>query len=106
MPWPWRPARRRPGGAVAASGHRRRGLSSPLSPRVVWLGLGGDVVPLTRLFYGLEKAFTTLGYLPEGRAFNPHLTLGRVKSPANRDRLAKMLAKCRPWTGRPLRSRS
>ena len=69
---------------------------SPLSPRVVWLGLGGDVVPLTRLFYGLEKAFTTLGYLPEGRAFNPHLTLGRVKSPANRDRLAKMLAKMPP----------
>ena len=69
---------------------------SPNAPRVVWLGLGGDVVPLTRLFYGLEKAFTTLGYLPEGRAFNPHLTLGRVKSPANRDRLAKLLAKMPP----------
>ncbi len=54
------------------------------------------MVPLTRLFYGLEKAFTTLGYLPEGRAFNPHLTLGRVKSPANRDRLAKLLAKMPP----------
>jgi 2'-5' RNA ligase len=69
---------------------------SPLSPRVVWLGLGGDVLPLTQLFYRLEKAFTTLGYLPEGRAFNPHLTLGRVKSPANRDRLARMLAKMPP----------
>jgi 2'-5' RNA ligase len=32
--------------------------------------------------------------------FNPHLTLGRVKSPANRERLAKMLAKLPPldWT--------
>ena len=55
---------------------------SPKAPRVVWLGLGGDVVPLTRLFHHLEKAFATLGYPPEGRAFNPHLTLGRVKSPA------------------------
>ena len=69
---------------------------SPNAPRVVWLGLGGDVVPLTQLFYRLEKAFAALGYPPEGRAFNPHLTLGRVKSPANRDRLAKLLAKMPP----------
>jgi 2'-5' RNA ligase len=66
---------------------------SPQAPRVVWLGLGGDLAPLTRLFYRLEKAFAALGYLPEGRAFNPHLTLGRVKSPANREKLAGMLAK-------------
>jgi RNA 2',3'-cyclic 3'-phosphodiesterase len=69
---------------------------SPNAPRVVWLGLGGDLVPLTQLFYRLEKAYATLGYPPEGRAFNPHLTLGRVKSPANRDKLARMLAKLPP----------
>ncbi len=69
---------------------------SPKAPRVVWVGLGGDMVPLTQLFYRLEKAFATLGYLPEGRAFNPHLTLGRVKSPVNRERLAKMLEKLPP----------
>ena len=69
---------------------------SPQAPRVVWLGLGGDVLPLTQLFYRLEKAFAPLGYLPEGRAFNPHLTLGRVKSPANRERLTGMLAKMPP----------
>jgi 2'-5' RNA ligase len=69
---------------------------SPQSPRVVWLGLGGDVLPLTQLFYRLEKAFAALGHLPEGRAFNPHLTLGRVKSPANRDKLARMLEKMPP----------
>ena len=69
---------------------------SPRAPRVVWLGLGGDLLPLNRLYYGLEKAFAALGYPPESRAFNPHLTLGRVKSPANRERLAKMLAKMPP----------
>ena len=69
---------------------------NPTAPRVVWLGLGGDLVPLTQLFYRLEKAYAALGYPPEGRAFNPHLTLGRVQSPANRDRLAKMLAKLPP----------
>jgi 2'-5' RNA ligase len=28
--------------------------------------------------------------------FNPHLTLGRVKSPANRERLGRLLAKLPP----------
>jgi RNA 2',3'-cyclic 3'-phosphodiesterase len=74
---------------------------SPKAPRVVWVGLGGGLVPLTQLFYRLEKAFATLGYLPEGRAFNPHLTLGRVKSPVNRDRLAKMLEKLPPLNWPP-----
>jgi len=74
---------------------------SPMSPRVVWLGLGGDMVPLTQLFYRLEKAFAALGYPPEGRAFNPHLTLGRVKSPANRDKLARLLAKLPPLNWPP-----
>lgn len=69
---------------------------SPKSPRVVWLGLGGDVLPLTRLYQRLEKVFATLGHLPEGRAFHPHLTLGRVKSPANREKLAAMLLKMPP----------
>jgi 2'-5' RNA ligase len=69
---------------------------SPNAPRVVWLGLGGDMVPLTQLFYRLEKAFAALGYPPEGRAFNPHLTLGRVKSPANREKLARLLEKTPP----------
>jgi 2'-5' RNA ligase len=69
---------------------------SLIAPRVVWLGLGGDVLPLTQLFYRLEKAFAALGHLPEGRAFNPHLTLGRVKSPANRDKLARLLEKLPP----------
>jgi 2'-5' RNA ligase len=66
---------------------------SPRAPRVVWLGLGGDVVPLNRLYYQLEKAFAKLGYPAEGRAFHPHLTLGRVKSPDNREKLARMLEK-------------
>jgi 2'-5' RNA ligase len=74
---------------------------SPNAPRVVWLGLGGDLVPLTQLFYRLEKAFAALGYPPEGRAFNPHLTLGRVKSPANRERLARLLAKLPPLNWPP-----
>jgi 2'-5' RNA ligase len=66
------------------------------SPRVVWVGLGGDVIPLAQMYHKLEKAFEVLGHLPEGRPFNPHLTLGRVKSPANRHRLSQALEKLPP----------
>lgn len=71
------------------------------SPRVVWLGLGGDIVPLEQLYRRLEKAFAILGYLPEDRAFSPHLTLGRVKSPSGRHRLAQMLEKLPPLNWPP-----
>jgi 2'-5' RNA ligase len=71
------------------------------SPRVVWLGLGGDLVPLARMYHQLEKAFASLGHLPEGRPFNPHLTLGRVKSPANRHRLTKLLETLAPLNWPP-----
>jgi 2'-5' RNA ligase len=66
---------------------------SSRSPRVVWLGLGGDLLPLSQFFYRLEKAFAQLGYPPEGRAFNPHLTLGRVRSPEGRAQLSRAIEK-------------
>jgi len=73
------------------------------SPLVVWLGLGGDLVPLARMYHQLEKAFATLGHLPAGRPFNPHLTLGRVKSPLNRHRLAKLLETMAPLNWPPFK---
>ena len=70
------------------------------APRVVWLGLGGDVLPLSQFCHRLEKAFAALGHLPEDRPFHPHLTLGRVKSPQGRERLARLLQTLPPmqWT--------
>jgi len=61
------------------------------SPRVVWLGLDGDLAALGQLFRRLEKAFQQLGHPPEDRVFHPHLTLGRVKSPQGRPGLTKAL---------------
>ena len=97
IPWPRRPGKRRPRRPLCSFRPPSPGpFRPPSAPRVVWLGLGGDLVPLTQLFYRLEKAFAALGYPPEGRAFNPHLTLGRVKSPANREKLARLLEKLPP----------
>ena len=49
------------------------------SPRVIWLGVQGDVQPLALLQGKLEEALEARGYAREGRAFTPHLTLGRVR---------------------------
>ncbi len=69
---------------------------NPRSPRVIWVGLGGDLEALGAFYQMLESAFASLGHLPEGRPFHPHLTLGRVRSPAGRERLTRMLQEVPP----------
>lgn len=49
------------------------------APRVVWVGLSGDIEHLIELQRGIEHSLISLGFLPENRAFSPHLTLGRVR---------------------------
>jgi 2'-5' RNA ligase len=48
--------------------------------RVVWVGLEGTE-PLAIIASRLEGSLRELGFEPEGRAFQPHLTLARVKDP-------------------------
>ena len=48
--------------------------------RVVWVGLEGTE-PLAIIASRLEESLQELGFEPEGRAFQPHLTLARVKDP-------------------------
>lgn len=48
-------------------------------PRVVWMGLAGDLVGLQALQGALEETVVDLGWPREKRSFRPHLTLGRVK---------------------------
>ena len=51
-------------------------------PRVLWLGLAdpGPVRDLHRIF---ERERARLGVPAEGRAYHPHVTLGRVLAPAD-----------------------
>jgi 2'-5' RNA ligase len=60
-------------------------------PRVLWLRVSGDVEPLASLHTDVEAALTPLGYVLENRAFSPHLTLARSKSPRGDDGLARAL---------------
>ena len=49
-------------------------------PRVLWIGLKGQLDALRSLRDQVEEQVSPLGYPTEKRPFNPHLTLGRVKS--------------------------
>jgi 2'-5' RNA ligase len=61
------------------------------NPRVVWVGIRGDVERCARIQTGLETALEALGFPREQRAFHPHLTLGRLKNNRNRRSLIDTL---------------
>ena len=51
----------------------------PNNPRVLWVGLNGDLDALSQLQSSVEAHCRTLGFDPDQRPFRPHLTLGRVR---------------------------
>ena len=65
---------------------------NPRRPRVIWVGIEGDVERLGRLQTRLEEALGPLGFPREERAFRPHLTVGRVKDPRRPPDLTRALA--------------
>ena len=52
--------------------------------RVLWIGVEGGLEPLRLLQAGAEDALTAIGFSPEKRGFNPHLTIGRMHHRASR----------------------
>jgi RNA 2',3'-cyclic 3'-phosphodiesterase len=46
-------------------------------PRVVWIGLDGE--QLIHLAQKVESEVVRTGFVPEGRPYAPHLTIGRVR---------------------------
>jgi 2'-5' RNA ligase len=88
----------RPADAAAALAAALRGAAAPHAPltleigglgafptkrrpRLIWLGVAPDP-KLELLHHDVEAACAALGYDVEGRAFRPHLTLGRVRQHA------------------------
>ena len=51
-------------------------------PRVVWVGIYGEVDKLLRLQHNVDSALISLGFAKEERPFTPHLTLARIKQGA------------------------
>lgn len=52
-------------------------------PRVLWVSLAEGLAELRTLHHKLEENLHALGFEKEARAFQPHLTLGRVKALKN-----------------------
>ncbi len=54
------------------------------APRVIWAGVG-DSPKLEILHHEIESACAELGHELEGRPFRPHITIGRVRTPLERE---------------------
>ncbi len=59
------------------------------SPRVIWLGLEGDLEDLAQLQRYVKDTMASLDYRREDRPFKPHLTLAR-----SRDKVNHSMANC------------
>ncbi len=62
-----------------------------MRPRVVWLGLDGEVESLNRLYTKIEEKLFAAGFPREEKKFRPHLTLGRFRSNVNIDLFIKFV---------------
>jgi RNA 2',3'-cyclic 3'-phosphodiesterase len=59
-------------------------------PRVLWIGLGGEVETLEKLQEQLDERLAGIGFEIEEKDFQPHLTVGRIRSNKNlRDMLKR-----------------
>jgi 2'-5' RNA ligase len=67
-------------------------FGSPRAARVIWAGVHMPNPALAALQKKCEGALAELGYAPEGRAYMPHLTLGRVKDPRAGGQIAEVVA--------------
>lgn len=56
-------------------------------PQILWLGLTGDLGTLQKMVLSIEDCFGNIGFAKERRAFEPHITVGRLRSNKNLSRL-------------------
>ena len=65
--------------------------------QVIWVGLTGDLEPLSRLQQRIETNLVPLGFTAESRPFKSHLTLARVRdwaTPDDRRSLGQLIMSC------------
>lgn len=77
----------------------------PARPRVVWAGVKASP-ELARLQGRVEEEMSALGFEREPRPFTPHLTLCRIKSPADSRALGRLIAQIEPRLSAAFRAAS
>jgi len=60
-------------------------------PRVLWAGIRKGATELANVFEHLEPRLRGLGFKPDTKGFSPHLTIARVRTRRNKDRLAELV---------------
>lgn len=75
---------------VGAFPHARR-------PRVLWAGVGTGSEALCALQAELDREYAEAGWPPEGRRFQPHVTLGRVRQPRANAELEGVFRHYKDW---------
>ncbi len=60
-------------------------------PRVIWIGVGGQIALLVELQKKLDEDLSAIGFPNEKRTFKGHLTLGRVKGNIDSNQMAAEL---------------
>ncbi len=55
------------------------GFPNLKQPRVLWVGIGGEIDKLVSLQQNIDLALALLGFAKEERPFVPHLTLARIR---------------------------
>jgi len=60
--------------------------------KVIWIGIG-NTEQLGEIAYKIDKQLSELGYDRDKRKFSAHLTIARVKSAKNKDKLIQIIEK-------------
>jgi RNA 2',3'-cyclic 3'-phosphodiesterase len=66
-------------------------FGSPAAPRVLWIGVTGDLAALTALHEHTAAALSEVGLSHDGR-FAPHITLARPRQPLTADEAEALAA--------------
>lgn len=75
---------------VDFTGNGLGGFPTLRQPRVVWMGIGGELDALGQLQAQVEKIVQAAGFTPEEKPFSPHLTLARAARNSDRRRLKEV----------------
>jgi len=67
---------------------------NPRMVRVLWVGAGTGGEKVVSIFRQLDGEMAKMGFRRE-RDFTPHITIGRVRSPRNREELLRVLGEYR-----------
>lgn len=67
------------------------GFPNLKNPRVIWVGIVDNEKVLSKIHKMLESRFKKIGFRGEDRTFQPHLTLGRVRSARGKAELIKRM---------------